>query len=147
MLTLSKKVEYGLIAVLHMATLRPGVLATAKEIAEAYSIPAELLGKVLQSLARAKLIESMQGAHGGYRLQRALDQVTLGEVIEAVEGPVLLAQCQEDPANCGQFHACNIKEPIQQVHQQLVKFIHGVSLAAFRPPAGATRANALQKVG
>lgn len=145
MLTLSKRVEYGLIAVLHMAALRSGAIATAKEIAEAYSIPAELLGKVLQSLSRAKLIASFQGAHGGYHLQRPLDQVTLGEVIEAVEGPVLLTACQEDPGSCGQFHACNIKEPVQQIHQQLIKFIHGVSLAAFRPPAG--HAANLQKAG
>lgn len=134
MLTLSKKVEYGLIAVLHMSTLRGGRLASAKEIAEQYSIPAELLGKVLQSLARAKLVASTQGAHGGYHLQRPVEGITLGEVIEAVEGPVVLAQCQEDPANCGQYHACNIKEPIQLLHAQLVKFIHGVSLGAFRMP-------------
>lgn len=143
MLTLSKKVEYALIAVLHMANVRGSEKSSAKEIAEHYSIPPELLGKVLQSLARAKLIISTQGAHGGYQLQRPVDGVTLGEVIEAVEGPVLLAQCQEDPAQCGQFHACTIKEPIQQVHQQLVKFIHGVSLGAFRAP----RATSLEKVG
>lgn len=143
MLTLSKKVEYGLIALLHMANLRGSELASAKEIAEQYSIPPELLGKVLQSLARAKLIVSTQGSHGGYQMQRPVERVTLGEVIEAVEGPVLLAQCQEDPAHCGQFHTCNIKEPIQQVHQQLVKFIHGVSLGAFRVPPPTPR---LEKV-
>jgi DNA-binding IscR family transcriptional regulator len=59
----------------------------------------------------------------------------LGEVIEAVEGPVLLARCQEDPAQCGQFHACTIKEPIQQIHEQLVRYIHGISLGAFAVPA------------
>lgn len=145
MLTLSKKVEYGLIAVLHMANLRPGELATAKEIAELYHIPGELMGKVLQALARAKLIVSSQGARGGYHLQRTVESVTLGEVIEAVEGPVMLAQCQENPENCQQFHNCTIKEPIHQVHLQLVNFIHGLSLGAFRaPPAPAGK---LEKVG
>lgn len=135
MLTLSKKVEYALIAVLHMAR-KPGAdLATAKEMADQYSIPGELLGKVLQSLARAKLIISTQGSRGGYQLQRPVERITLGEVIEAVEGPVMLTRCQEDPAHCGQFHACTIKEPIQQVHDQLVRYIHGISLGAFGTPA------------
>jgi Rrf2 family protein len=134
MLMLSKKVEYGLISLLHMAGLKSAELASAKEISEHYNIPAELLGKVLQTLARAELTLAVHGAHGGYRLARPLDKIALGEVIEAVEGPIHFARCQEDPATCGQFHACNIKEPVQQIHDQLQEFIHGLSLAAFRKP-------------
>lgn len=135
MLTLSKKVEYALIAVLHMARKPGSDLATAKEMADQYAIPGELLGKVLQSLARARLITSTQGSRGGYQLQRPVERITLGEVIEAVEGPVMLTRCQEDPAHCGQFHVCTIKEPIQQVHDQLVRYIHGISLGAFGTPS------------
>ncbi len=132
MLMLSKKVEYGLIAVLHMADLRPGTIVTAKDISEQYHIPADLLGKVLQALVRSGLVASLQGAHGGYHLARALDRIQLGEVIEAVEGPVFLTKCQEDPAQCGQFHACTIKEPVQLLQEQLQQFIHNISLGAFR---------------
>jgi len=134
MLTLSKKVEYGLIAMLHMASKSPSELATAKDISEAFSIPGELLGKVLQSLARASLIEAVLGAHGGYRLRTPIERVTLGSVIEALEGPVHLARCQEDPQQCGQFHACNIKEPVFAIHDQLTNFINGISLGSFRKP-------------
>jgi Rrf2 family protein len=132
MLMLSKKVEYALIAVLHMADLRPGSIVTAKDISEQYHIPADLLGKVLQALVRSGLVSSLQGAHGGYHLARALDGIQLGEVIEAVEGPVFLTKCQEDPAQCGQFHACTIKEPVQLLQEQLQQFIHSISLGAFR---------------
>lgn len=135
MLTLSKKVEYGLMAVLHMASLRPGELATAKDISDAYDIPAELLGKVLQALARVNVIEAVLGARGGYKLRRAVEQITLGEVIEALEGPVHFARCQEDPDQCGQFHSCNIKEPVYAIHDQLMTFINGISLGSFRKPA------------
>lgn len=145
MLTLSKKVEYALIALLHMARKPFSDLATAKEMADHYAIPAELMGKVLQALARGKLISSTQGSRGGYQVQRPLERITLGEVIEAVEGPVLLARCQEDPAQCGQFHACTIKEPIQQIHEQLVRYIHGISLGAFRGP-GAPALVPMEKV-
>lgn len=134
MLTLSKKVEYGLMAVLHMASLRGSDLATAKDISDAYAIPPELLGKVMQALARVNLVEAVLGARGGYRLRQPVEKITLGQVIEALEGPVHFARCQEDPEQCGQFHACNIKEPIYQVHEQLMNFIHGISLASFRRP-------------
>jgi Rrf2 family protein len=140
MLMLSKKVEYGLIAVLHMADLAPGTVITAKDISEQFNIPGELLGKVLQALVRGGLVASVQGAHGGYRLARSLDGVQLGDVIEALEGPVFLTKCQEDPAQCGQFHTCTIKEPVHLLQEQLQQFIHGISLGAFRKtvrsPAG-----------
>ena len=135
MLMLSKKVEYGLISLLHMSGMGEGELSTAKEISEQYSIPAELLGKVLQALAKAELLVAVHGAHGGYRTARPLDKIVLGEVIEAVEGPVHFARCQEDPSACGQFHTCNIKEPVQQINEQLQEFIYGISLAGFKRPA------------
>ena len=134
MLMLSKKVEYGLISLLHMSGLDRDQLVSAKEISEQYNIPAELLGKVLQSLAKANIVSPVHGAHGGYRLCVPLRQVTLGDVIETLEGPVHFARCQEDPATCGQFHTCNIKEPVLQIHDQLQEFIHGISLATFKRP-------------
>jgi DNA-binding IscR family transcriptional regulator len=143
MLTLSKKVEYALIALLHMAGKTSYDLTTAKEMADQFSIPAELLGKVLQALVRSsKLVAST--ARRPRRLPpgpRAGRASTLGEVIEAVEGPVFLTKCQEDPAQCGQFHACTIKEPVQLLQEQLQQYIHSISLGAFRktvraPPTG-----------
>lgn len=132
MLKLSKKVEYSLISMMHMDSHRNGELATAREISELYKIPAELLGKVLQALARSGLIQSVQGAHGGYRLMRPVDQVTLGQVVEAVEGPVRITECQGDPACCNQFSNCNIKKPVFQVQEQLLKYMYGLPLATFR---------------
>ena len=134
MLMLSKKVEYGLIAMLHMASLKPEALVTAKEISETYNIPTELMGKVLQALAKAGLAEAVHGSKGGYYLSRALSSVQLGDVIEAVEGPVHLARCQEDPASCGQYSTCTIKEPIQQINEQLQSFIFGISLSSLAKP-------------
>ena len=134
MLMLSKRVEYGLMAILHMADAPASERATAKVIAERYSIPAELLGKVLQALARAGIVASTPGVNGGYRLNGSLDRLSLGRVIEAVEGPVFLTDCQEDPERCGQYHTCSIKEPIQHIHAQHVRYIHHISLNQFRAP-------------
>lgn len=122
-------------AILHMADTPAGEWATAKGIAQRYAIPPELLGKVLQSLARSSLVESMPGVNGGYRLRAPLGKLNLGNIIDAVEGPVQLVDCQENPERCSQYNSCIIKEPVQFIHAQLVEYIHNISLEQFRPPA------------
>jgi len=129
MLKLNKKVEYALMALLYMD--RQKDLVAAREVSEACRAPADLLGKVLQALAKGGLIHSVQGAHGGYRLARPAREITLGEVIEAVEGPVHLVSCQKHPEDCGQFETCRIRRPVAQVQQQLQDYMHGLSLDAF----------------
>lgn len=132
---LSKKVEYGLISVLYMSSLDAGAVVSTKDLAERYHLPSELLGKVLQALARSGMIEAVQGAKGGYRMNRALATICLGDVIECIEGPVKLTRCVGDPGCCDQFHGCNIKEPLMDVHRQLQTFIHGLSLGSLQRPA------------
>lgn len=135
MLQLNKKVEYGLIAILHLDSMQSSGLATAKEVAEQYRIPPELLGKVLQKLAKQQIVESVHGAKGGYRLTKPLEQLTLGHVIEALEGPVQLTRCQDEPASCDQFCACNIREPVMRIQIQLTRFINHIQLSSFRHSA------------
>ena len=132
MLKLSKKVEYGLISMMHMDSVQNRDLATARELSDMYNIPAELLGKVLQSLAKGQLIVSAQGAKGGYRLARDLQRITLGEVVVAVEGPMHIAACQDDPSCCEQYSTCNIKRPVFQVQKQLTDYMYGLPLSTFR---------------
>ena len=132
MLKLSKKVEYGLMALLHMDLLDPDALVTAKELSEQYCMPAELLGKVLQTLARADIVESVHGAYGGYRLQRALDTLTLGDVVHAVEGTLHLVKCHETPDTCDQYESCNIREPVLRIQDQLKQYLGAFRLSAFR---------------
>jgi Rrf2 family transcriptional regulator, cysteine metabolism repressor len=132
MLKLSKKVEYALISVMHMDAVHNGELATAREMADQYSIPGELLGKVLQLLAKARLIESVQGSKGGYRLVQPVEKITLGQIVEAVEGPVHLASCQSDPACCEQYSNCNIKQPVLEVQRRMMDYMYGLPLSTFR---------------
>ena len=130
MIKFSRKVEYGLIALLHLAEERD--LATAKELADLYQLPPELLGKVLQSLVRHGLVESIQGAHGGYRLTRSIEDLSVGDVIEALEGPVYLTPCCSGAEDCVQEAACNIKAPVHRIQEHLRLFIHQIGLASFR---------------
>src|SRR6476619_8499767 len=98
MLRLSKKSDYALIAMKHLAT-RPdgggsvGQSPSAREISESYDIPLELLAKVLQRLVRARLLASVQGTRGGYRLGRNAALISVADVIQAVDGPVTVTAC------------------------------------------------------
>ena len=132
MLKLSKKVEYGLISLLHLATSGGSKLITTKEIAQQYHIPSEALGKVLQALAKSQLVVSIQGVKGGYRLRKALNSIVFGEVIEALEGPIHLTPCTCKDYVCYQEPFCNIKEPVFHFQDQLLKFVYGISLDAFQ---------------
>jgi Rrf2 family protein len=89
MLRLSKKSDYALMAVKHLALRSDGgASSSAREMSEAYDIPLELLAKVLQRLVRARLLVSVQGTRGGYRLGRPATAISVADVIQAVDGPV-----------------------------------------------------------
>ena len=105
MLKLTKKADYGLIALRHLATRKAGS-ASAKDIADAYRIPLPLLSKVLQKLVRAGLLMSEQGTNGGYRLSRAPQEITALEVIRAIDGPIILTQCFTEHTRLRSERAC-----------------------------------------
>jgi Rrf2 family protein len=134
MLKLSKKVEYGLMALLYVDAHRSSGVVSAKEISDAYALPADLLGKVMQSLARSGVIDAFHGARGGYRLTRDLNALSLGDVIEAIDGPVRLVQCQHEGDRCQQIPGCSLRAPIRELHAQLEDFLFNVSLSQFRKP-------------
>src|SRR5215510_2114177 len=92
MLALTKKVDYGLIALCHLANHRDE-MATAREIAARYHLPPALLMNVMKSVAQAGLVRSSRGARGGYELAQPPEAITLNAIIEAIEGPVRFVQC------------------------------------------------------
>ena len=130
MLRLSKKADYALMSMKHLA-LRPesGASSSAREIAEAYAIPLELLAKVLQRLVRARLLVSVQGTRGGYRLSRPAAAITVADVIQAVDGPVTVTACSPDDHQCDQFRTCSIRDPLWRIKSRILETLTTVSLA------------------
>lgn len=120
MLKLSKKVEYGLIAIRHIASLG-NQISTVKEIADHYHIPNELLAKVMQKLAKGKVIYSHQGSLGGYTLARKADQISVMDVISVIEGtPPIIAEClSTEEHSCTVYHTCTIKNPLGKIQYNL----------------------------
>jgi Rrf2 family protein len=130
MLKLSKKADYGLIAVRHLAARYSKGSCSAKEIAKAYGIPSELLAKILQKLARNGLLVSQHGTNGGYTLARHPSQISAFEVIRALEGPLFITSCVTDRRECGQMLKCTVREPLRKVNETLVKALSEVSISS-----------------
>lgn len=129
MLKLTKKADYGLISLKHLA-VKDGS-ASAKEIADFYGIPLALLSKVLQKLARAGFLQSEHGTNGGYRLRRDPRKISALEVIRAIDGPVFLTSCF-DETGCGVAHKCNVREPLRKVHEGIQKLLSEMTIADMR---------------
>ena len=127
MLKLTRKVEYALIALRHMQAMKPEELTSAKEIAEAYGLPQQLLAKTLQQMARDSIIEAVQGPSGGYRIMSDLDKISLKDFFEKLEGPLGIMDCYFD-SDCVQIGACNIRVPIQRINENMRNMFSKMSL-------------------
>jgi Rrf2 family protein len=132
MFALTKKTDYALIALCHMAQ-HSTEISTAREIAAQFNMPPALLMNVLKTLNQRGLIRSIRGAKGGYLLAKPADQVSLSAIIAAVEGPVRFVQCasgRDAPENgCGLAPSCPVTKPVNKVHEKLNQFLQQVTLA------------------
>ena len=139
MLRLSKKADYALIAMKHLALRSDRGSSSAREIAEQYDIPIELMAKVLQRLVRRHLLVSQQGTHGGYQLARGPGQISVADVIQAIDGPVTVTACSIDDERCDQFAKCNVRDPLWRVRERILTALGECTIAelASDPPTPA----------
>ena len=128
MLKLSKKIDYGLIAINYMASHDHDSIANTKQIAEEYKIPVELLAKVLQRLAKKGLVHSQNGPKGGYTLAKAPNHITVAEVVEAIEGPIRIADCYKF-YHCLQMDRCSIRNPIEKIQSSIIQLLDSMTMA------------------
>ena len=140
MLRLSKKADYALMAMKHLALRGDRGSSSAREIAEQYDIPIELMAKVLQRLVHHGLLASHQGTRGGYQLSRLPRQITVADVIQAIDGPVTVTACSSDDENCDQFAKCNVRDPLWRVRERILAALGECTVAelAADPPVRAT---------
>ena len=119
MLKLTKKADYGLIAMRHLAEHAAVGTCSAKDLAELYSIPQEALAKILQRLKNARLLKEPPGTNGGYALARDAREITALEVIRAIEGPLFITSCSTTRGECGQSVRCTVREPLRKVSRTI----------------------------
>src|ERR671921_1013114 len=128
MLRLSKKADYALMAMKHLALLGDRGSSSAREIAEQYDIPVELMAKVLQRLARKGLLASHQGTRGGYRLAKAPSAISVADIIQAIDGPLTVTACSTEAENCGQFSKCSVRDPLWRIKDRILSALSTCSL-------------------
>lgn len=129
MLRLSKKTDYALMAMKHLALHGDHGSASAREIAEHYDIPAELMAKVLQRLVRRGLLASHQGTRGGYLLARPATLISIADVIQAIDGPLTVTACSTDDHGCDQYTKCNVRDPLWRIKDRILTSLAGCTLA------------------
>jgi Rrf2 family protein len=129
MLKLTKKADYGLIAVKHLSVAGRTGTASAKEIADAYGIPLPLLAKILQKLTKTGLLVSVPGSSGGYKLAKRPDRISALEVIHAIDGPIILTTCFTAHGRCDQSDRCTVREPLRKVHEAIIDLLSKITIS------------------
>ena len=132
MLKLTKKADYGLMAMKHLAEHAQKGACSAKDVAEAYGIPQEALAKILQRLAKAGLLQSQHGTNGGYTLARAAHTISAFEVIQAIDGPLFITSCVTVRGECDQTDRCNIREPLRKVNESIEAVLRRIKISHMR---------------
>jgi FeS assembly SUF system regulator len=145
MLRLSKLTDYGTVIMTHMAR-QPARVYSAAEVATAVGVTVPTASKILKTLARENLLQSLRGAHGGYLLSRPPDEISIAQVIDAMEGPVGVTECSAALGLCAQEGSCSLQANWQRVNQIIRRVLSDLTLAdmaqpVFRPVnVGALRA-------
>ena len=129
MIKLNRTTEYGLIALRHMSR-KPDAVISAREVADHYGFPFEITAKTLQRLRDSGLIQSAQGARGGYTLQRSLNEVTLADFLEIMEGPHSVVACTSPNSQVCEYHSkCEVRGVMGDLNLRFQRFLSGISLA------------------
>ena len=138
MLKLTKKADYGLIAVKHLAEAGETGSCSAKDIADSYGIPQSAMAKILQKLVKNGLLVSQQGMNGGYVLARDARNISALEVIKAIDGPLFITSCGDETHGCYQSSKCTVREPLRKVNESIQKVLGQISIASMAEPHNET---------
>jgi FeS assembly SUF system regulator len=134
MIRLSRLTDYGIVLMAHLAAREAGSTHNSREVASDTQLPAPVVSKILKSLARAGLLNSQRGSKGGYSLARPPEQISVTEMIIALEGPFGLTECTVHPGACVQESSCHVREPWQRINRVVRDALADVSLADLASP-------------
>ncbi|MCB9831220.1 MAG: SUF system Fe-S cluster assembly regulator [Planctomycetes bacterium] len=137
MLRITKQTDYGIVLLTHFGLADEGQLLSAKELAERTRIPAPMVAKILKILVRAGLLDSQRGAAGGYGLARPARDLSLLEMIAALEGPVSMTECAEMGSGCPIEAGCRPRVNWKLINQVVQAALEGITLERMITPAPA----------
>jgi FeS assembly SUF system regulator len=134
MLRVTKLTDYATV-VLTVLAARPGAVLSAPDLAEQSGLEAPTVAKLLKPLAAAGLVEGFRGANGGYRLARGAADISLVEIVEAMEGPLAMTACSVHGGQCGIQDSCGVRANWRRINDVVADALRGVTLAQMLQPA------------
>ena len=132
MLRISKMTDYAIVMMVELT--REGETLSAHALADRVHVEVPTASKVLKLLAGANLLQSYRGANGGYRVNRPAEQISVAEVIAAIEGPIAMTECSVEPGLCHQEDRCNLRSNWQRISVAVSQALQDVSLAEMSAP-------------
>ena len=135
MIRLSRLTDYAIVMMVHLAAGGAGP-HNAREVAAETQLPLPAVSKILKALAREGLLTSQRGAKGGYCLARDAADITVPEMIAALEGPIALTECTQHLGACAQESSCHVREPWQRINGAVHAALSRITLADLAAPAG-----------
>ena len=133
MLRVTKLTDYATV-VLTVLAARPGDVLSAAELAEQAGLEVPTVAKLLKPLSQAGLVAAFRGSNGGYRLARAAADISLVEIVEAMEGPLGMTECSLHAGNCGIEHSCGVRANWRRINDVVADALRGVTLAQMLAP-------------
>lgn len=133
MLRIGKLTDYATVVMAELAE-HPGECWSASQVAEVTRLELPTVAKVLKTLAKSGLIDSVRGVNGGYRLRDAPDSISVAAIIRAMEGPIALTECGLEPGLCSRENDCNLKGNWQRIGQTVESALESLSLADLVAP-------------
>ncbi|MBV4418303.1 Rrf2 family transcriptional regulator [Clostridium tyrobutyricum] len=120
---ITQETDYGFRVILYLSGLGYGEKIEAKSISKDQGIPLRFLLKLLRKLTRHGIIKSYRGVNGGYSLNRMPDEITLKDVIEAIDGPIFINRCLDDPENCNMDNSsyCAVHRALSKIQSNLIE--------------------------
>ncbi len=129
MFRLSKGTDYGIRILAHLAGDEAGTTHNAREVAARLRLPLPMVSKVMKSLARAGVLESHRGAKGGFSLRRRPSEISVSDMITALEGPVALTECMIGPSLCQHEGSCTVQEPWSVINRAVQGTLSTITLS------------------
>ena len=141
MLRISKLTDYAILMMVELT--RDGEMLSAHALSERIHVEVPTASKVLKLLAGSGLLESYRGASGGYRVSRTASEISVAEVIAAIEGPIAMTECSIEEGLCAQEDNCGLRSNWQRISLAVAQALRDVSLAEMSAPMG-RKSNPLQ---
>ena len=139
MLRMSKNADYGLVLLSELAQTGAregeGTALSARDLAEQTGLPQPTVAKILKRLARAEILVSQRGVHGGYQMTRRAAELSVAAILEALDGPIAMVDCTPDTdRSCDHESCCPVRSPLQRLNGIVRDTLDSVTLGELVSP-------------